>query len=190
MILHRKNSESRDEPSPLRPESTADEPNPFFPICSLCVYCDYDLFYGTNEAKKKVIEKRKKTLARRRRAKERASGVANGTAKAAKKTTPKTAGGGKRANMRSRGVGDDGVDDEVEDDEYRPEGTATGVPVGEEDEWDCEEEGVGGEKCQTCAERREHEKKCLSGTRKKGRTRSEEGRVKVLTGETRLPASA
>ena len=106
----------------------------------LCVYCDYDLFYGTNDAKRKVVEKRKKTLARRRRAKERASGVANGTSKAAKKTK---AAGGKKANMRSRGVGDDGVDD----DEYRPEGNAASVGSEEAEEWDCDEEGVDGAKC-------------------------------------------
>ncbi|CDZ98311.1 trna guanine-n1-methyltransferase [Phaffia rhodozyma] len=47
----------------------------------ICIFCDYSLFYGSTEASKKAVAKRKKTLARRRRAKERASGVANGLAK-------------------------------------------------------------------------------------------------------------
>lgn len=106
----------------------------------LCVFCSYDLFYGTSDAKRKIVEKRKKTLARRRRAKERASGVANGTAKAAKKTK---GAGGKKANMRSRGVGDDGVDD----DEYRPEGNCAGVGSEDGDEPDCDEEDAGGGEC-------------------------------------------
>ena len=122
---------------------SANQPHPDDPPSEeyLCVFCSYDLFYGTTDAKRKVIEKRKKMLARRRRAKERASGVANGTGTA--KTTKKAKGAGKKANMRSRGVGDDGVDD----DDYRPEGNSTGVqPEEEDEEWDCDETGEDG-KC-------------------------------------------
>lgn len=109
--------------------SNATPPGPDDPTSEdyVCCFCDYELFYGSSAQSKKAVEKRKKMLARRRRAKERASGVANGSKKA---TNTKT--------KKGRKAGGEG------EDERRPEGNSMGLHDEEgEEEWDCDEDEDG-----------------------------------------------
>lgn len=58
--------------------NAADDPQPGSDEY-LCVLCEYRLFYGSTEVRKRMVSKRKRMIARKQRAQERATGVANGT---------------------------------------------------------------------------------------------------------------
>lgn len=58
--------------------NAADDPQPGSDEY-LCVLCEYRLFYGSDEVRKRMVSKRKRMIARKQRAQERATGVANGT---------------------------------------------------------------------------------------------------------------
>ena len=51
----------------------------------ICPFCEYDLFYGSDDDYRRAINNRKKILKRRRRARERAAAAANGSGPAVAK---------------------------------------------------------------------------------------------------------
>ena len=51
----------------------------------ICPFCEYDLFYGSEDSYQRVLRNRKKILRRRRRARERAAAAASGTGPATSK---------------------------------------------------------------------------------------------------------
>lgn len=82
----------------------------------LCVFCEHTLLYGNSASRRrKLVSKRKKMLARKQRARERASGVANGT------KTFAAGNGGPSKHIRK-------IDQDDEDDDY------------DGDDWECDDE--------------------------------------------------
>lgn len=64
----------------------------------VCCFCEYDLFFGSEQAMDKAVRRRKKVLDRRQKAQEKAKGV--------------MAGKGLRSETKSTGDGGDSEDDE------------------------------------------------------------------------------
>jgi hypothetical protein len=87
----------------------------------MCVFCEYTLLYGDSpSARRKLVSKRKKLLARKERARVRASGVANGT-----KTFASGTGGGSKQIRKTEQDDEDayeGGEDWECDDEILPNG--------------------------------------------------------------------
>lgn len=89
----------------------------------MCVFCEYTLLYGDSPAaRRKLVSKRKKLLARKERARERASGVANGT-----KTFASGTGGGSKQIRKPE-----------QDDEDAYEGG---------EDWECDDEILSNGQC-------------------------------------------
>ncbi|KAJ3825721.1 hypothetical protein F5880DRAFT_1477756 [Lentinula raphanica] len=89
----------------------------------LCVFCEYELFFGDEMEYRKALNRRKAVLKRRRRARERAAAAASGQTKV---STSKKSSSQQPAPVAARRDSEEDGDEEEEDDaEYEPNGTGS-----------------------------------------------------------------
>ncbi|KAJ3768367.1 hypothetical protein FB446DRAFT_650556 [Lentinula raphanica] len=91
----------------------------------LCVFCEYELFFGDEMEYRKALNRRKAVLKRRRRARERAAAAASGQTKVSS-TSKKSSSQQQSAPVAARRDSEEDGDEEEEDDaEYEPNGTGS-----------------------------------------------------------------
>ncbi|KAJ3718735.1 hypothetical protein C8R42DRAFT_697262 [Lentinula raphanica] len=93
----------------------------------LCVFCEYELFFGDEMEYRKALNRRKAVLKRRRRARERAAAAASGQTKVS--STSKKSSSQQPAPVAARRDSEEDGDEEEEvdpeDAEYEPNGTGS-----------------------------------------------------------------
>lgn len=107
----------------------------------LCVFCEYELFFGEEGEYRKAVRRRKAVLKRRRRARERAAAAASGHGTGTGKFTSTTAASAKKTRQQEEEDGDDYNDDEAD---YKSGSAAgNGQPVDVENGGPPKRKGLG-----------------------------------------------